>query len=439
MGIPTKVPIDLINPTPAASTDLSDYVTLDTNQSITGSKSFNDIYSNRTNDYIRIINNGGTNDFTHPTTYPRISINSPNNSTQTGEIWLVGSNGTSSNTLIVSPTEVQASNKFILSGDHASTEGLVITGNKQNRALIFQSTDLTKGTAPSSICTGGIEWYGDNRSGPAYRTACIDSSVDTSNTSAMYLRIYSTTTATSNPAANISLSVNSSGTVSTSAPTPPTSDNSTQIATTAFVNNRLSDIESKLEYIGVSTDLEGESTPGNKLGIVSKSISSNEGGQIVLQRGSASYYNTIIDQYNNQFRIFQNAAANGRMFKINFVDNDTNIDCNGGKVEVIMEKSIGQNGYIRYYSGLQLAWGQVTIAASTASSGVVVTFTKAFTSEPRLFLQESYVGGPYSYIFTEQPVSRSATGFTYYVSKWNGTAMSWDNGTVNYLAIGPWK
>ena len=38
MGIPTKVPIDLVNPTPAASTDLSNYVDLTSAQTISGSK-----------------------------------------------------------------------------------------------------------------------------------------------------------------------------------------------------------------------------------------------------------------------------------------------------------------------------------------------------------------------------------------------------------------
>ena len=238
----------------------------------------------------------------------------------------------------------------------------------------------------------------------------------------------------------LTIQADASGNITTSAPTPTTTDNSTQIATTAYVNNRISDIESKLTYVGVSGSVEGESVDGNKLGLVLNSVNStNDGAQIVFKRSKDTYYNTILDQYQNQFRIFQNAASNGRMARIIFDDDNTVGYIGTYLVDTVTEKSIGQNGYIRYYSGLQIVWAQVTISSSTASSGVSVTFSKAFKSEPRLFLQESYTGGPYSYVFTEQPVSRSATGFTYYVSKWNGTAMSWDNGTVNYLAIGPWK
>ena len=111
----------------------------------------------------------------------------------------------------------------------------------------------------------------------------------------------------------------------------------------------------------------------------------------------------------------------------------------GKEVERVEVSSIGQNGYIQYSSGLQLVWGQVTILASTASSGVSVTYSKAFKSIPRVFVQIAYSNGPYNYAMTEQTNTRSTSGCKIFVSKWNGTSMVWDNGYVDYLAIGHWK
>jgi len=348
MGIPTKVPINLVNPTPAASTDLSDYVTLDTVQSITNKKSFSHV----------IINSDGS--------------------------WQNGF-------------------KFI-------------------------NPKLTTEDPPSSSAFNTINYYGANN----IRTGCVENYVSTTNdTFTKLVAIQHSSSASGS--CELGVKVLADGTKQTFAPTPATADNSTQIATTAFVNNRISELENKTSYLSV----QGSGVDNVGLRVLNQNTS-NEGGQICLIPSSSSYYETIIDLYQNSFRVFQNGAANGRMFRINFVDNDTNVDCNGGKVEVAQEKSIGNNGYIRYYSGLQICWGLVNVPNDTTGHATV-TFTKAFASEPRIFSNVSY-GGQYSTsVFCTQTGSRSTTGFDMFVNKIKDGAYSVDWGNICWLAIGNWK
>ena len=156
MGIPTKVPIDFVNPTPAASTDLNDYVTLNTNQSITGTKTFN--------------------------------------------------------------------------SDIATT----------TQRMYIQRTGLTLGTAPSSSIYGEIFLlHPEGSLGWSNVLGYISSGVETSNKVITSIGVRQNSTNSNRTTSNISISVDNSGNISTYAPTPGTSDNSTQIATTAFVNNRL--------------------------------------------------------------------------------------------------------------------------------------------------------------------------------------------------------
>ena len=161
MGIPTKVPIDLVNPTPAASTDLSDYVTLNTNQSITGVKTF----TNR----LKIV--------------------------------------TSSNT---AGSEVAISNPSI-----------------------------TKGTAPSTTLYANIGFYGSEMSTYEDRIGLFECQYNTDNSTHTRMMAINSTSAKNTNSCSRSCNGDSSGNVYTYAPTPATSDNSTQIATTAYVKSNL--------------------------------------------------------------------------------------------------------------------------------------------------------------------------------------------------------
>ncbi len=453
MGIPTKVPIDLINPTPAASTDLNNK--LNTNISTTGSgNAVTSISESNGNITVTKGSTFSTSSHTHSnyvdltstqtisgskTISSDLNLQPSSASANTGGKINFHYNQASSATSSIYESlsgRIKLDGNVEINGYISGSNGRIDSNNIYNRCV-----NLGTGIKPT---TGTIaqRWdstiafnnsYDNKTLSMIYTPMKYTNATDWQNS--IYLLVYDITK--ENSFEMLGLGCNSTGWW-TAAPTPAVTSNNGSIATTAFVNNRLSDIESKLAYIGVSTDLEGESTSGNTLGIVSKSIGSNEGGQIVLQRSSASYYNTIIDQYTNQFRIFQNGAANGRIFRINFEDNNTNIDCNGGKVEVAQEKSIGNSGYIRYYSGLQICWGVVNVPNDNTGHATV-TFTKAFSSEPRIFSNVSY-GGQYSTsVFCTQTGSRSTTGFDMFVNKIKDGAYSVDWGNICWLAIGNWK
>ena len=120
-----------------------------------------------------------------------------------------------------------------------------ITGNKQFSQLIVNNdgswqngfkwviSGLTSTEAPSATKYATINYYTENN----VRTALIEHNVNSSDTSTIKLvAMGRTNTSTS---AEMGIRVLSDNTKQTFAPTPDTSDNSTQIATTAFVNNRL--------------------------------------------------------------------------------------------------------------------------------------------------------------------------------------------------------
>lgn len=155
MGIPTKVPIDLVNPTPAASTDLSDYVTLDSTQTISGGKTL--------------------------------------------------------------------------------TNGLDITNND-----VRLRHPITKGTSPEETIARYI-WFGGSSSSTGYSAnslGMLANEITDQNKVTTFIRAVKNESSSS-AACSISVNVDANGNSFTYAPTPATNDNSTKIATTAFVNNRL--------------------------------------------------------------------------------------------------------------------------------------------------------------------------------------------------------
>lgn len=100
--------------------------------------------------------------------------------------------------------------------------------------------------------------------------------------------------------------------------------------------------------------------------------------------------------------------------------------------------SIGTDGYIRFTNGLQLQWGQVNQSNSSSDAGTSVTFTKAFSSEPRIFVDTSW-GGNYKMTLGLQVFNRSATGFSVISPSYNGTDLVYDTGGISWFAIGPWS
>lgn len=112
---------------------------------------------------------------------------------------------------------------------HQSLSSCVKNNVTNNQTI--KSTGITRGTAPSSTQTFGIVFSDNNAKyiGNVYGHYATDKST--------YVGLYAYKGTTTSNSDNVSIRVgyNASGNAYTYAPTPATADNSTQIATTAFV------------------------------------------------------------------------------------------------------------------------------------------------------------------------------------------------------------
>lgn len=112
--------------------------------------------------------------------------------------------------------------------------GALISGTDANYGIQLQSTGITKGTTNATTYRGTVEWYGNTRSQWKDRLGMLEFSV-TSNKSTAQLVAYNVTTAENTNTCAIGATVDASGNAATFAPTPAAGDNSTKIATTAWV------------------------------------------------------------------------------------------------------------------------------------------------------------------------------------------------------------
>ena len=123
----------------------------------------------------------------------------------------------------------------------------VVTNNQT-----IKSTAITRGTAPSSAQTFGIAFSDNNNKyiGNVYGQYATDKSTYVG------LYAYKGTTTSNGDNAYLRIGYDASGNVYTSAPTPATTDNSTQIATTAFVKAQgyLTSHQSLANYVTTNTD-----------------------------------------------------------------------------------------------------------------------------------------------------------------------------------------
>ena len=123
----------------------------------------------------------------------------------------------------------------------------VVTNNQT-----IKSTGITRGTAPSSAQTFGISFADNNNKyiGNIYGQYATDKSTYVG------LYAYKGTTTSNGDNAYLRVGYDASGNVYTSAPTPATADNSTQIATTAFVKAQgyLTSHQSLANYVTTNTD-----------------------------------------------------------------------------------------------------------------------------------------------------------------------------------------
>ena len=116
--------------------------------------------------------------------------------------------------------------------------GIKIAGSGQNFAISVSNTNVTKGTAPSGNQYWGIDFYGSDMDNYNKRIGMLETTLDSNNVATTAIRAYNCTTNTNTGNCSITVNVDDSGNAYTSAPTPAAGDNSTKIATTAFVNTK---------------------------------------------------------------------------------------------------------------------------------------------------------------------------------------------------------
>ena len=111
---------------------------------------------------------------------------------------------------------------------------------------------------------------------------------------------------------------------------------------------------------------------------------------------------------------------------------------NSKNVAVVDDVDTTTSGYVRFTNGLQMVWGSVSIPSGSESTGAPVTFEKAFSATPRIFMNTNF-GSVYGWAFGPQAKDATSTGFTAICgSSKLGTTQAYSNGSVIYLAIGPW-
>jgi hypothetical protein len=134
--------------------------------------------------------------------------------------------------------------QITINGTHngLNKRAILITGNNQSHAFAVQDTGLTKGTAPSSTRTiEGVAMYGNEMDSSNKLISDFYTTVDASNTTKTILKAFNVSTATNQTGSSLTLVAQSDGANYASlSQTPATTDNSTKIATTAYVKNNLS-------------------------------------------------------------------------------------------------------------------------------------------------------------------------------------------------------
>ena len=220
------------------------------------------------------------------------------------------------NDITINGSSILATNNFVtLDTDQSITGAKIFLVDTSRRA-----TNIERGVAPSTNQYASYMIRDKNNTQIAnfYVTQDVNNS--------MLANMIATNLNSSNTAfdARISVAAKRDGTVYTSAPTPATSDNSTQIATTAWVKNQ--------GYVTLNTDqtITGTKTFSGTTIVrnfnLSKENSDKEGGQIVflgadneVNAGKTMY----IDRYDGRFRfIGQDSSSNVKVsFEVDIQNN----------------------------------------------------------------------------------------------------------------------
>ncbi len=218
--------------------------------------------------------------------------------------------------------------QLIINRDNGSAGGgLKLTGDAQNFAISICDTGITKGTAPSGQRYCGIEYYGNDNSHYNKRLGILEFGLSAANLCTANLRAYNCTSDTNTGTCTISCNVDSSGNAYTAAPTPATADNSTKIATTAFVKAQ--------GYITSSGSITGSAA---KLGTSTVGTSVQP---IYLNQGTATAVNSALKSCS---AVVESEAVTNNIFKI--ASGSMGSAYNGLNLVILIQNIMGVNAAI---------------------------------------------------------------------------------------------
>ncbi len=220
--------------------------------------------------------------------------------------------------------------------------GGTIQNNNTNAPFILKKAELTRGTAPASEANIWLVRAVDNDNG---WLGGIYKLVNTSNVSSTRMYDYPNNSSSSS-GHYIGISHDASGNAFTYAPTPANTDDSTQIATTAYVKDCVP----------------------KSVGSATKHVYVNSNG--VVTASGSSIGSATQPVYMNAGAITKCTYTLNKSVPANAVFTDTNN---------ITAHSNATNGYIQFSTGAIIEWG-----SSSASGGsVTITFPKAFPTACR--------------------------------------------------------
>jgi len=277
-------------------------------------------------------------------------------------------------------------------------------------SYLQKNTALTKGTLPSSANWWVNEYTDKNGSGLNNRLACMEYAISTNGDVYTHLRTYKYA---SNNSDNATLSIvyPITGNPFATAPTPTTttSTDSTQIATTGWVNS----IDNNIVHKTGNETIGGDKTFNNDVhfnnGVFVDAAYGVEGGQIEFAKApNSSLTGTIkLDVYKNSMRMFgPDSNGNNRVvIEADIEDNALYIPASDKINSAVSTTGINkaQDGYVKFGNGLIIQWG-----FSNTSGSTTVTFPTAFTSTNYVAVGNS-TGGSYVVINRN---SQSTTSMT---------------------------
>ena len=287
------------------------------------------------------------------------------------------------------------------------------------QTLIVSKGKVAKGTAPSSD-----EWHtmvmavdNSGSTNNANKYGQIETGVKTDGSVETTVQAYKNE-ASSTTSAKISVGYDANGNAFTSAPTPTAGDNSTKIATTAFVNTAMAN-----GYLPLSGGtMTGNIVLSGKTGLSWRDVNDS---WLYLGGSSSDSNGAFLTLYGKDhataggtFNLKANDGTNSAM-----LTGHPNGALTWGGKNVERVYASGTN-YIRYESGVQICWGHTT--ATTA--GTTVSFGVAFKDT--------------NYIVVDQAMGATLGAGISDKTTTNVKIMSshaTTNAAVEWIAIGLWK